>query len=111
MDDKQAKKLYDESKVLKVMDRMYNGESISVDQFLNVFGFIQRKGVISTITRTKSVYNCERWTKESYDTKGHRYLGMFALEEYNEKIIYYGDTRAYRVVKCMLYDDQKLLYL
>ena len=111
MDDKQAKKLYNESKILKVMDRLYNGERISVDQFLTVFEFIQRKGVISTIRRSMSGYRGGGWTEKSYDTEGHRYLGMFALEEYNEKVIYYGDTREYRIVKCTLCDNQILLYI
>lgn len=106
MDDKQTKKLYNESKVLKIMDRLYNGERISVDQFLAIFEFIQRKGKPSIITRRKAVYNNERWIDESYDTEGRRYLGMFAFEEYNDKIIYYGDTRAYRMVKCYLGDNQ-----
>ena len=110
MDDKQAKKLYDESKILKVMDRLYNGERISVDQFLTVFEFIQRKGIKSTIRRYRSGYNDGR-TNELYDTEGYRYLGMFALEEYNEKVIYYGDTRKYRIAKCTLCDDQIILYI
>lgn len=109
MDDKQTKKLYNESKVLKIMDRLYNGERISVDQFLAIFEFIQRKGKPSIITRRKAVYNSERWIDESYDTKGHRYLGIFALEEYNEKIIYYGDTRVCRIQKCKL-GDGSLFY-
>ena len=109
MDDKQAKKLYDESKVLKVMDRLYNGEHISIDQFLAVFEFIQRKGKISTIRRTMAIYLNKRWTEESYDTEGCRYLGMFALEEYNEKVIYYGDTRVCRIQKCKL-SDGSLFY-
>lgn len=106
MDDKQAKKLYDESKVLKVMDRLYNGESISVDQFLTIFELIQRKGIKSTIRRSMAEYRGGRWTEKSYDTEGHRYLGMFASEEYNKKIIYYGDTRSYRIVECFLDDNQ-----
>lgn len=106
MDDKQANKLYNESKVLKVMDRLYNGERISVDQFLAIFELIQRKGVISTIRRSRAKYQEGRWTKETYDTEGHRYLGMYALEEYNKKIIYYGDTRAYRIAECSLSDNQ-----
>ena len=106
MDDKQANKLYNESKVLKVMDRLYNGEHISVDQFLAVFEFIHRKGKISTICRPMAKYRSGEWTEELYNTEGHRYLGMFAFEEYNEKTIYYGDTRAYRMVKCSLRDNQ-----
>lgn len=110
MDDKQARKLYSEFKILKVMDRLYNCEYINDEQFTAIYNLIQSKGKKSVIKRVKSVYRDGVWHDEKKDTQGRRYLGMFAFEEYGDKIIYYGDTRECRIVKCVRSND-RIMYI
>lgn len=107
--DKKDKKDYiivkyvQEHKILKLIDRMCNGEFLNTSQFDTVFEYIKKKGHSSTI---QEEWYCPVWEKgelirhdkEIREAPGYRYLGVFAKVENTDKVLIYGDTRQNRIV-------------
>lgn len=107
---KQLAKYVDESKILKLIDRMYNGESLSTSQFDTIFDYIKKKGHKSVMeeevfTPVRNESQIIRYEKSTYDRKGVRYLGVFVTTEYGDKIIYFGDTRKRKISSIKRYPD------
>lgn len=99
--EKQVEKFVEDSKVLKLIDRIYRGERIDEDQFLAIYNFVQKKG--------KETYRTEKWSRPVYDPgtgilictdaetkrkEGKMYLGVFASSDtYNGKYLLFHDVR------------------
>ena len=91
-----------ESKILKLIDRMCNGETLNTDQYITIFDYIKKKGH-STVSQEE--WHVPVWgetgiayhRKETRDRPGYRYLGIFATTEGNEMVLRYGDTRQCKI--------------
>lgn len=106
----QLAKYVDESKILKLIDRICNGESINIAQFDLIYNYVEKKGHKSVMEEEvfTPVWNesqITRYEKSTYDRKGVRYLGVFITTEYGDKIIYFGDTRKRRISSIKRYLD------
>lgn len=103
-----------EARILKLMDRMYNGETLNTDQFDTIFNYVRKKGHPS---RTQEEWRVPEWengeiiryNKEIRERPGYRYLGMFATMEGNEMVLKYGDTRMCRMKQRIRYKTGEII--
>ena len=104
-------KYVEEVKILNLIDRMCNGESINANQFDDIYKFIERKGHSSTLELESHIpiwndlNSIIGYDDEIRPRKGVRYLGLFATSEYSAPTIYFGDTRKYRIAYIRKYSN------
>lgn len=109
-------KYVEENKILKLIDRMCNRESINYDQLIQIYDLVKKKGHSSMIEMQYIVRvgrtGEEHWSKDTKQIHGHRWLGLFIYEgEYdNTKIIRYGDIKCDRISEVKLYPKEKRVY-
>lgn len=105
-----------ESKILKLIDRMCNGESINYDQLTQIYDLVKKKGHSSMIEMQYMVRvgrtGEEHWSKDTKQIHGYCWLGLFIYEgEYdNTKTIRYGDIKYDRISEVKLYPKEKRAY-
>jgi hypothetical protein len=104
-----------EGKILKLIDRMCNGELLNTNQFDTIFDYVKKKGRESTIQEEWYVPvwqngNLVRHDKQIRDARGYRYLGIFAKVENTEDVLVFGDTRKRKISSIRRYKSGQLIY-
>lgn len=84
-DELRIYKYVQEEKILKLIDRMYNCEGITIEQFDAIYKYVEKKGHPS-IT-------------------GTMYLGLIATTEFGNKVIRLGDHFNNRISRIKRYPD------
>lgn len=107
-------KYVEEHKILKLIDRMCNGESLNHDQFVTVFDYVKKKGHSSVIQEEWMIPvwdgdSIAYHRKEIRERPGYRYLGIFATMEGNEMVLKYGDTRNSCIASRTCYKTGKII--
>jgi hypothetical protein len=104
-----------EGKILKLIDRMCNGELLGTDQFDTIFDYVKRKGHDSTIQEEWYIPvwqngNLVRHDRQIREAHGYRYLGIFAKAENTENVLVFGDTRKRKISSIRRYTSGQLIY-
>jgi len=108
-------KYVEENKILKLINRMCNGETINSTQFDTIFNYVKKKGYSSTIQEEWYVPvwkdgNLIRQEKQIREAPGYRYLGIFAKVENTENVLVFGDTRKRKISYIRKYRSGQLIY-
>ena len=108
-------KYVEEGKILKLIDKMCNGETLNSTQFDTIFNYVKKKGYLSTIQEEWCVPvwkdgNLIRHDKQIREAPGYRYLGIFAKVENTEEVLVFGDTRKRKISYVRKYRSGQLIY-
>lgn len=113
---KELHRFSEESKVLRLIDRMCNNEGIRYDQLSQIYDLVKKKGHPSMIDMSYMVPVGPRgemhWAKDTKQVSGYRWIGLFVYEgDYdNTKVIRYGDVKNNRISEVKLYPNEKRAY-
>lgn len=104
-----------EGKILKLINRMCNGELLNANQFDTIFDYVKKKGYLSTIQEEwyHPVWengNLVRHEKRIREAPGYRYLGIFAKVEDMENVLVFGDTRRGKISSIKRYKSGQIIY-
>lgn len=111
----QLKRLVDESKIHKLINRIYLNDRISIDQFNVVYNYICKKGTKTSINQTSlhlSYWNGGYPEFERVNTpiEGHFIFGMFAYEDtLKRNVIVYCDVRYNKVHRMLYYPNENII--
>jgi len=111
----QLKRLVDESKIHKLVNRIYLNDRISTDQFKVVYNYICKKGTKSSINQTwlhLSDWNEGHPEYERVNTQveGRFIFGMFAYEDtLKRSVIVYCDVRSNKVHRILYYPNENII--
>lgn len=108
-------KYVEESKILKLINKMCNGETINSTQFDTIFDYVKKKGYLSTIQEEWYIPvwkngNLVGHNKQTREAPGYRYLGIFAKVEDMENVLVFGDTRRGKISSIKRYKSGQIIY-
>lgn len=112
-EQKIIKKFVEESKVIKLIDRLCWGDFLSYNQCIQIFEFVEKKGkkciAYDKIVRCTGIhYNqIEESTKEIV---GKHFLGIFVYEEYGYKYIRFVNPKLKAIKTLRIYDMYKEIF-
>lgn len=104
-----------EGKILKLINKMCNGETINSTQFDTIFDYVKKKGYLSTIQEEWYIPvwkngNLVGHNKQTREAPGYRYLGIFAKVEDMENVLVFGDTRRGKISSIKRYKSGQIIY-
>lgn len=117
MNEKTIQVMNGDFKTIKLIDRLYNGDSLNKNQLDSIWKLVGRKGRPTTRT---VIYQCPVWgaksqypidhTTEKRNETGYFYLGLFLYQDINgTRHILYMDVRTKETKEVLMYADGDLI--
>lgn len=112
MNEKTTQVMYGDMKTIKLIDRLYNRDTLNKNQLNSIWDLVGRKGRPTTreVTYSCPVYGYGsypvKYTTEKRNETGYFYLGLFLYQDVNgTRHILYMDVRTKETKEVLMYTD------
>lgn len=101
-----------ERRILKLIDRMCDGQFLYASQFDIIFDYIKKNGSQTTMPEMRYVYEDGRLVRYEHvrDIAGCIYLGIFAKSENMENTLIFGEIGRNRITSITKRESGQLYY-
>lgn len=101
-----------ERRILKLIDRMCDGQFLYASQFDIIFDYIKKNGRPGTMPEMRYVYEDGRLVRYEHvrDVAGCIYLGIFAKSENMENTLIFGEIGRNRITSITKRESGQLHY-
>ena len=112
IDAKYSEMYITERRILRLIDRMCDGQYLNTSQFDIIFDYIKKNGRPSTMPEMRYVYEDGRLLRYEHvrDVAGYIYIGIFAKSENMENTLIFGEIGRNRITSITKRESGQLYY-